>query len=206
MDRRLNSALSLWWPEHSGSEQPRIGAYVQGHSLACSQWTLIRLLRTARFRCALRCCRTFADSPTRGLLGKWMIWCLKETWFCPTVWWPEITRMTLIAESRQISCYPPTISFPLLCLNFQPDFWWKLNRLLFPTVNSGLAEWPWFLPEALKGQLSPLDCSFNSKFWIASVTLISDESQEGFFVFGYRTVYSGELLHPSSWLTTECAA
>ena len=53
-----------------------------------SHRSLVRLLRTARFACALRFAHLFARSLTSltpSLVGKLMIGCLKMTWFCPIV-------------------------------------------------------------------------------------------------------------------------
>ena len=49
------------------------------HSLVRSHCSLIRLLLPAR------CAHSFIHSLTPELVGKWMIQCLKTTWFCPIV-------------------------------------------------------------------------------------------------------------------------
>ena len=64
---------------HCGPDQPRIQNEVLGHSLihllVRLHRSLVRLLRTGRFACALRCAHSFARSLTSltSLVGKWMI-------------------------------------------------------------------------------------------------------------------------------------
>ena len=84
---------------------------VLGHLLICSivlsHCSLICLLRTACFFCALRCAHSFARSLARSLthsqlVGKWMIRCLSTRLFCTTMKSCEealhIHSMTFIAR------------------------------------------------------------------------------------------------------------
>ena len=64
---------------HYGPKQPRIQTEVLGHSLVRSlvrsHCSLVRLLRTARFACALHCAHSlahFAHSLARVTVNDWM--------------------------------------------------------------------------------------------------------------------------------------
>ena len=68
------TSCHLLSPLHYGLEQPKIQTAVPGHSLVRSlvrsHRSLVRLLRTACFPCALHCAYSFACSLTSSLVGK----------------------------------------------------------------------------------------------------------------------------------------
>ena len=71
-------------PLHCGSEQPCIEMKVLGHLLIC---LLAPLTHSHCLLCSAALIYSFAQSFIPKLVRKWMVRCLKTTWFCLTALW-----------------------------------------------------------------------------------------------------------------------